>query len=123
LLGRSFTAFILASILTIVMNPVKKWLGLRIHRPRAATFLTTFGTVFLLGIVLAFAGFALIQELKTAYDALSRRSLEEGGWPTRVTHTADRVVGALVTHMPVNEEAIRGELLRAQSERSVSEQA
>jgi predicted PurR-regulated permease PerM len=112
LIARPFlTAFFLASILAIVMNPVKKWLNLRIHPPRVATFLITFGTVFLLGIVLAFAGLALIQESKTAYDALSRRSLEEGGWPTLVTHSADRVVGALARRVPVNEEAIRAELL------------
>jgi predicted PurR-regulated permease PerM len=105
------TAFILASILAIVMNPVKNWVSLRIRRPGLATFLTTFATMFLLGIILAFAGFALTQELKTAYDALSRRSLEEGGWPALVARTADRVVEALATRLPVNETAIRAELL------------
>ena len=93
----SLTAFILASILAIVMNRIKNWLTVRIHRPRVATFLITSATVFLLGIILAFAGFVLTQELKTAYDALSRRSLEEGGWPTLATRTVDRVVGALAT--------------------------
>jgi len=105
------TAFILASILAIVMNPIKNWLTVRIHRPGVATFLTTSATVFLLGIILAFAGFVLTQELTAAYEALSRRSLEEGGWPTLVTRTADRVVGALATRLPINEGAIRAELL------------
>jgi predicted PurR-regulated permease PerM len=105
------TAFIIASILAIVMNPIKNWLTVRIHRPGVATFLTTSATVFLLGMILAFAGFVLTQELKTAYDALSRRSLEEGGWPTLVTRTVDRVVGALATRLPVDEGAIRAELL------------
>ncbi len=105
------TSFILASILAIVMNPVKEWLSLRIHRPGLATFLTTFATVFVVGIVFAFAGFTITRELTAAYDALSRRSLEEGGWPTLVTHTADRVVDALATRLPVNKEAIRTELI------------
>jgi predicted PurR-regulated permease PerM len=105
------TSFILASILAIVMNPVKDWLSRRIHRPGLATFLTTFATVLVAGIVIAFASFTISRELKSAYDALSQRSLEEGGWPTLVTHTVDRAVEALATRLPVNREAIRTELI------------
>ncbi len=105
------TSFILASILAIVINPANKWLSRRVHRLGLATFLTTFATVFLLGMILAFAGFTFTQELTTTYDALSRRSLEEGGWPALVTHTADRVVDALATRLPVNKDAIRREIL------------
>jgi len=105
------TSFILASILAIVINPANKWLSRRVHRLGLATFLTTFATVFLLGTILVFAGFALARELTTTYDALSRRSLEEGGWPALVTHTADRVVDALATRLPLNKDAIRTELL------------
>ena len=106
-----FTAFILASVIAIVMNPAKEWLTLRIHRPGLATFVTTFATVSLLGILLVVAGFTLTQELTAAYNALSRRSLEEGGWPALATDTADRVVDALATRLPVNKEAIRTELI------------
>jgi len=105
------TSFILASMLAIVINPANKWLGRRVHRLGLATFLTTFATVLLLMIVLALAGLAITQELTTTYDALSRRSLEEGGWPALVTHTVDRAVGALATRMPVNKDAIRTALL------------
>ncbi len=106
-----FTSFILASVLAIVMNPVKEWLSLRIHRPGLAAFLTTFATVSLLGIVFAVAGLSLTQELTAAYNALSQRSLEEGGWPAFVTRTSDRVVDAVATRLPVNKEAIRTELI------------
>ena len=105
------TSFILASILAVVMNPVKEWLVRRIHRLGLATFLTTFATVLVVGIVVAFASFTIARELTAAYDALSRRSLEEGGWPTLVTHTTDRVVDALATRLLVNKEAIRTELI------------
>ena len=105
------TSFILAAILAIVINPVNRWLSRRIHRLGLATFLTTFATVLLLGTILGFAGFAITQELTATYDALSRRSLEEGGWPTLVTHTADRVVDVLATRLPVNKDAIRTELI------------
>ena len=105
------TAFLLASILSIVMSPVKEWLNRRIHRLGLATFLTTFGTVFVMGIVLSLAGLTITQELTAAYDALSRRSLDEGGWPALVTHTADRVVDAMARRLPVNKEAIRTELI------------
>ena len=105
------TSFILASILAVVINPANKWLGRRVHRLGLATFLTTFATVFLLGILVAFAGLAITQELTTTYDAISRRSLEEGGWPALVTHTVDRVVDALATRLPINKDAIRTEFL------------
>ena len=106
-----FTPFILALVLAIVMNPVKEWLSLRIHRPGLATLLATLATMSLLGILVGSAGFTLTQELTVAYSALSRRSLEEGGWPALVTHTSDRVVDALATHLPMNKEAIRTELI------------
>jgi predicted PurR-regulated permease PerM len=93
------------------VNPAKNWLSVRIHQPALATFLTTVTTIFLLGTVLAFVGLALTRELTTAYDALSRRSLEEGGWPALVTRATDWVVDALATHVPVNKEAIRTEFL------------
>jgi predicted PurR-regulated permease PerM len=105
------TSFILASILAIVINPANQWLNRRVHRLGLATFFTTFATVLLLGIVLASAGFALAQELTATYEGLSRRSLEEGGWPALVTHTADRVVDALATRLPLNAAEIRAELL------------
>ena len=105
------TSFILATVIAIVINPVKEWLSLRIHRPGLATLLTTVATIFVVGIIFAFAGFTITRELAAAYDALSRRSLEEGGWPALVTHTADRVVDALANRLPVNKEAIRTELI------------
>jgi predicted PurR-regulated permease PerM len=105
------TSFILASILAIVVHPANKWLGHRVHRLGFATFLTTFATVFLLGVIFALAGLAITRELTATYEALSRRSLEEGGWPALVTNTADRVADALATRLPVDKDAIRTALL------------
>ncbi len=62
-------------------------------------------------MILAFAGLAITQELTTTYDALSRRSLEESGWPALVTHTVDRVVDAFATRLPANKVGIRTENL------------
>ena len=106
-----FTSFLLAAVIAVVMHPVKEWLSRRLHRPGLATFLTTFVTVSLLGILLAFAGFRLTRELTAAYNALSQRSLEQGGWPAMVAGTADRVAGALATRLPIDKEAIRMELI------------
>ena len=105
------TSFILASVIAIVVYPVKEWLGVRIHRPGLATLLTTFATVSLLGILLAVLGLTITGELKSAYDTLSQRSLEQGGWPALVAETADRAVDALATRVPMNKEAIRTELI------------
>ncbi|MEQ1948372.1 MAG: AI-2E family transporter [Bryobacteraceae bacterium] len=105
------TSFLLASILAIEINPANKWLISRLRRPGLATFLTTCITVLLLGLVLALAGFGLTQELATTFDAVSQRSLEEGGWPALATNAADRVVDVLATQLPLNKEAIRAGLL------------
>jgi predicted PurR-regulated permease PerM len=106
-----FTSFILASVIAVVMNPVKEWLSVRIHRPGLATLLITFATALLLGTLLTIAGFTLTREATSAYSALSHRSLEEGGWPALVTDTVDKVVDAVATRLPVNKEAIRTELV------------
>jgi predicted PurR-regulated permease PerM len=106
------TSLILASILAVVTYPIQESLSRRFHiRPGLATLLTTFATVLVVGIVIAFAGFTVSRELTAAYDELSRRSLEEGGWPTLVTHTVDRAVDALATRLPINKAAIRTELI------------
>lgn len=105
------TVFLLSSILAIVVNPANRWLLERIHRPALATFLTTFATVLIVGITLAVASVTITRELTAVYNALNRRSLEEGGWPALATHTADRVVDALATRIPIDKEAIRTELI------------
>jgi predicted PurR-regulated permease PerM len=106
-----FTPFIVASVLAIMMYPVKEWLRIRMHRPGAASFLTTFATVIILGVIFAIIGITLTGELTDAYNAFSQRSLEEGGWPALVAHTTDRVVDTLATRLPINKEAIRTELI------------
>ena len=105
------TSFIIASILAIVIHPAQERLSKRIRRPRLATALMTLAAVLILVALLAFAAFTLTHELTAAYNALNKRSLEEGGWPALVTDTADRVIDALATTIPVNKEAIRTELI------------
>lgn len=105
------TPFIIASILAIVVNPANTWLRSRIRRPSLAAFVTTLAVGVLLAVVVVALGFALTHELTDAYDALGRRSLQEGGWAALVTNTADRVVEALATRLPVDREAIRAEIL------------
>jgi predicted PurR-regulated permease PerM len=105
------TPFILASVLAIMLNPVKEWLRLRIHRPAAAAALTTFAAVSILGIFLAVVGITLTGELMNAYNALSQRSLEEGGWPALAARTTDRIVDSVATRIPTDKEAIRTELI------------
>ncbi|MBN1567368.1 MAG: AI-2E family transporter [Acidobacteria bacterium] len=105
------TSFILAAVIAIIVNPVKEWLSRRIHRPTLATFLTTLAVVTLLGIFLTIAGFSITREVTNLYNALSQRSLEEGGWPALATATVDRAVDILATRLPLDKEAIRIELM------------
>jgi predicted PurR-regulated permease PerM len=105
------TPFVLASTLAIMLHPAKEWLRARLHRPGVSAFLLTFAAVLLLGVFVAFVGLSLTQELTNAYNALSRRSLEEGGWPSLAARTTEHVADAVATHLPVDREAIRTELL------------
>jgi predicted PurR-regulated permease PerM len=113
-----FTPFILASVLAIVMNPVKEWLIRRIHRPGLSAFLITFVTVTVLVVILVFAGFTLSQELTSAYDAFNKSSLEEGGWPALVNKTNERIVELIAKRLPIDKEAIRTEIIDRMKEAS-----
>lgn len=105
------TSLIVASILAIIIHPIKERLSRRIHPPGLATFLTTCGTVLILGFVLAVAGFTLTKEIGAVYDAFSRSSLEEGGWPAFAATTTNRLVTALASRLPIDKQAIQTELL------------
>ena len=104
-------SFTLAAVLAIVVHPVQARLERRVKSPAASAFLVTLATALALGVIAAFAALVLTRELTAAYEALSRRSLEEGGWPALVTHTVDRVVDALTNRLPIDKEAVRTELL------------
>ena len=56
-------------------------------------------------------GLSLTRELTNAYNNLSRRSLEEGGWPSLAARTTEHVADAVATRLPIDREAIRTELL------------
>jgi predicted PurR-regulated permease PerM len=105
------TPFVLASILAIMMHPAEEWLRARLHRPGVSAFLLTFAAVLLLGVFVAFVGLSLTRELTNAYNALSQRSLEEGGWPSLAARTTEHVVDAVATRLPIDKEAIWTELL------------
>ncbi|MBK9170827.1 MAG: AI-2E family transporter [Bryobacterales bacterium] len=105
------TPLILASILAIVVNPANQWMIRRIHRPGFATFVTTILATLLVGTIVAVAGFALTRELTAVYHELSQHSLAEGGWPALVAHTVDKVVATMAILLPLDNEAIRKELL------------
>ena len=106
-----FTSFLLACILAIILHPVQEWLSARTRRPVLASFLTTFAAVFVLGILVFSVGMTLTHELRSAYNALNQRSLEEGGWPALAARSTDRVVDAVATRLPIDKAAIRTELI------------
>jgi predicted PurR-regulated permease PerM len=105
-----FTSFTLASILAILLSPVEGWLRGRVRRAGVASFLTTFAAISLLIITVTIAGIMITRELAYAHNALSQRSMGEGGWFSLATHTADRAIDALAKRIPLDKEAIREEL-------------
>lgn len=113
-----FIPFFLAIILAIMLHPAKEWLTAKTGRPGLASFLTTFATIILLGILIAVVGMSLTDELTQAYNALSQRSLQEGGWPSLAARATDRVADVVAMRLPVNREAVRAELINRMKEAS-----
>ena len=105
------TPLLLATVLATVISPLNNRLRRRVQHPGRSAILTTLATVTLLGALLICAGMTLSRELANAYTVLNQRSLEEGGWPALITHTADRIVDKIATRVPVDKERIRSELV------------
>jgi predicted PurR-regulated permease PerM len=103
------TPLILAGALAMVMAPLHYRIRDRLRRPGLAALLTTLITVLLIVLPVGIVVFALTSELSDAVEWLNQRSVEEGGWPALVGHTADRVLDALARSLPVNREAIKSE--------------
>lgn len=105
------TPFLLAVILAIVIYPAHRWVCARVRRPAVATVITTIAAVLLLAGVLGLAGFAVTRELGTAFDTISERSADEGGWPALATRTTDWALDALASRLPIDRQALRTEFL------------
>lgn len=102
-----FTPGLIAAVLAIVFHPANQWLVQRMKRPGLATACTTTIVVVGLGLLLILAGITLTSELRTSYDALNQRSLDQGGWPALVTRTADQFIDKLAALLPLDKDAIR----------------
>jgi predicted PurR-regulated permease PerM len=91
---------------------VKERLGRRLgDRPGPAALLTTLGTVILLGAVLGAAGFSVTNRLTALYQEFGQSSLEEGGWPALAAASADRVIDAVASRLPIDKDAIHAEMV------------
>jgi predicted PurR-regulated permease PerM len=106
------TPFIIAIVITVIMSPAQEWLSRRLHHRGAATILTTLATVAVLGTVITLIGITITNEVTTIYKEFSENTLEEGGWPALVTTTNNRIVNSLSSRLPIDKEAIRGELTK-----------
>jgi len=106
------TPFIIAIIIAVIMSPPQEWLSRKLRHRGAATILTTMATVVVLGTVVTLVGITLTKEVANVYKEFSENTLEEGGWPALVTTTNNKIVDTLSSRLPIDEEAIRGELLK-----------
>lgn len=101
------TPALLAAVLAIVLHPANQWFERRIRHPHLAAAITTTAAILMLGAMMAFAGLAFARELRSSYNALKLRSLEEGGWPAMVTHTSDKLIDKLAALVPLDKQAIQ----------------
>jgi predicted PurR-regulated permease PerM len=107
------TPFIIAIVIAVIMSPAQEWLSRKLRHRGAATILTTLATVAVLGSVVTLVGITITKEATTAYKEFSENSLEAGGWPALVTSTTDKVVNKVSSRLPIDKEAIRGELMKS----------
>jgi predicted PurR-regulated permease PerM len=107
------TPFIISIVIAIIMSPAQEWLSRKLRRRGIATFLTTLATVAVLGTVITLIGITITKEVTTVYKEFSENSLEAGGWPSLVTATNDKIVNKLSSRLPIDKEAIRGELMKS----------
>src|SRR5262245_22486159 len=103
------TPLMLGGMLAIVMAPLHDRLRHKLKRPGVAALLATFVTVLLVVIPVGLVIFALTSELGQAIERLNEKSIEQGGWQALFSNTADRVLDALATRLPVNKDAIKEE--------------
>jgi predicted PurR-regulated permease PerM len=107
------TPFIIAIIIAVTVNPAQEWLSRKLRRRGVATILTTLATVIVLGSFVTLVGITITKEATTAYKEFSDNSLEAGGWPSLVTATTNKVVNKISSRLPIDKEAIRGELMKS----------
>ena len=98
------TPFIIAIVIAVIMSPAQEWLSRKLRHRGLATILTTLATVLVLGTFITFIGITITKEATTAYKEFSENSLEEGGWPSLVTTTTDKIVNKLSSRLPINKE-------------------
>jgi predicted PurR-regulated permease PerM len=106
------SAFVLASVLATVLHPANSRLSRRLRRPALASFLTTLAIVIVVEATVSFILVTAVKDAVKVHKALNQRSLEEGGWPTMITHKTDRIIDALATRLPVAKEMIREGLFK-----------
>lgn len=105
------TPFIIAALLAVMTDPLRKWFRMHTRRPALAAALATLTTVVAMGALLTVAAITLTSELTDAYNALNEQSMEEGGWPALATHTTERIADAVAKRVAIDKEAIRTELI------------
>jgi predicted PurR-regulated permease PerM len=106
-------SFIIAIVIAIIMSPAHEWLSRKLRHQGAATILITLVTILVLGAVITLAGITITKEVTSVYKEFSEDSLETGGWPALVTMTTDKLANAVSSRLPIDKEAIRGELMKS----------
>ncbi len=104
-------SFLVAAVGAIVVHPVYSRIAGRLRRPWLAALLITVATGVLASGLAAVLVVVLTQEIADAYGALNRLSEAQGGWPALAAGTSDRILEILGKWVPINQEALRANVL------------
>ena len=105
-------ALILAIIVAVLLEPLYARLAHKLARPRLASLLITFATGLLVLGAAWTVGSALVRQVSSAYESIAQPS-EGGSWTTTSLPTvADRIAAALASHLPVNPEVVREQIVK-----------
>jgi len=112
LIARPFvTPVFSAMIIAIVFYPVHVWLHRFVRRRNVAALLSTLLVLLTIIIPSVLLGIAIKRELTAAYQALSARTGEDGGWLPYLSQLADQVKAWLSRYIDLSGVDLRAELL------------
>jgi predicted PurR-regulated permease PerM len=101
----------IAIVFAIVFFPFHAWIQRQIRNQNLAALLSTLLVLLVMTVPAALLGNAIRNELAEAYQSLSERSAQSGGWVPFLLQLSDRVKGWVGRYLDVSQFDLRSELL------------
>jgi predicted PurR-regulated permease PerM len=101
----------IAIVFAIVFFPFHAWIQRKIRNQNLAALLATLLVLLVITVPAVLLGNAIRNELAEAYQSLSLRSAQSGGWFPYLLQLSDRIKGWIGRYIDVSQYDLRSELL------------